>query len=290
MILCACQPKVPKLLPLVLQSESFQAWLVSPRPAYKRQRIWFIQKNGQLRLVFFIIFITQFSSIFQFCFAFTILTIFDHPVSSLWTLKRQKDQKEHSRHSMSMFVLTISINHHGPWSWHGLTWNVPKPWRMIRRNLVLTLAHRNGSHSWVKSLRFCLMFHGSKLHMWSFRDRTIQKTWHSTSDSVRRVVRRNPWRICLLNFSIDFVMPAFRLGLIADIRPDSQSGQSWGPPNFFFFAPVPGMLIVTMAQTFPAKNTATFAILWTSHVEQLTVGMLAAKRQTFQLIESGKVM
>ena len=92
-------------------------------------------------------------------------------------------------------------------------------------------------------------------------------------------------------------MPAFCLGLIADIQPDSEFVVStatslWRAEDFqFFFAPpMPGMLIVTMAQTFPAKNTATFAILWTSHVEQLTVGMFAAKLQTLQLIKSGEVM
>ena len=92
-------------------------------------------------------------------------------------------------------------------------------------------------------------------------------------------------------------MPAFCLGLIADIQPDSEfvvshcneSVKSWGLP-IFFVPPLPGMLIVTMVQTFPAKNTATFAIPWTSHVEQLTVGMFAAKLQTLQLIESGEVM
>ena len=132
-----------------------------------------------------------------------------------------------------------------------------------------------------------------------FRDRTIEKTWHSTSDTVRLVARRNPWtRICLLNFYNWFRDNASFLPRSHCRHPArlwicsfhcNESVKSWGLP-IFFVPPLPGMLIVTMVQTFPAKNTATFAIPWTSHVEQLTVGMFAAKLQTLQLIESGEVM
>ena len=126
---CApANPKFPNFCIWVFNPRAC-AWLVSPRSAYKRQRVWFTQQNGQLHLGF----ITQF---LQFCFVLYILTIrflhFGH-----WRENR-KIVAWSLATPILVYVYAENLQNHAAWaawtnfdqtssSWHVLTWNVPKP-------------------------------------------------------------------------------------------------------------------------------------------------------------------
>lgn len=90
-------------------------------------------------------------------FCSSVLFYFDHPVSSLWTLERE--QKESSMEPCHSHPLCLCWKFIEPCSMSSMN--------QFRSNVLLTCPdlERAKTASWVKSLRFCLMFHGSKLHI-----------------------------------------------------------------------------------------------------------------------------